>query len=73
MNKTITVILGILIVALLSAISAGITLGLIWVLWWALTKLGVIAFAFSAKTAFLMWLVLWLVKLIFDVGKEATK
>lgn len=33
MNKTITVILGILIVALLSAISTGITLGLIWVLW----------------------------------------
>lgn len=73
MNKTIAVILGILIVALLSAISAGITLGLIWVLWWALTKLGVIAFAFSAKTAFLMWLVLWLVKLIFGIGKEATK
>jgi hypothetical protein len=73
MNKTIAVILGILIVTLLSAISAGITLGLIWVLWWALTKLGVIAFAFSAKTAFLMWLVLWLVKLIFGIGKEATK
>lgn len=73
MNKTITVILGILIVALLSAISAGITLGLIWVLWWALTKLGVIAFAFSAKTAFLMWLVLWIVKLVFGIGKEATK
>lgn len=33
MNKTITVILGILIVALLSAISAGITLGFIWALW----------------------------------------
>lgn len=73
MNKTIAVILGILIVALLSAISAGITLGLIWVLWWALTKLGVIAFAFSAKTAFLMWLVLWIVKLVFGIGKEATK
>lgn len=73
MNKTITVILGILIVALLSAISAGITLGLIWVLWWALTKLGVITFAFSAKTAFLMWLVLWLVKLIFGIGKETAK
>lgn len=73
MNKTITVILGILIVALLSAISAGITLGFIWVLWWALTKLGVIAFVFSAKTAFLMWLVLWLVKLIFGVGKETAK
>lgn len=73
MNKTIAVILGILIVALLSAISAGITLGLIWVLWWALTKLGVIAFAFSAKTAFLMWLVLWIVKLVFGTGKEATK
>lgn len=73
MNKTITVILGILIVALLSAISAGITLGLIWVLWWALTKLGVIAFAFSAKTAFLMWLVLWLIKLIFGIEKETAK
>lgn len=73
MNKTITVILGILIVALLSAISAGITLGLIWVLWWALTKLGIIAFAFSAKTAVLMWLVLWIVKLLFGVGKRATK
>lgn len=73
MNKTITVILGILIVALLSAISAGITLGLIWVLWWALTKLGIIAFAFGAKTAFLMWLVLWIVKLIFGVGKETAK
>lgn len=73
MNKTIAVILGILIVTLLSAISAGITLGLIWVLWWALTKLGVIAFAFSAKTAFLMWLVLWIVKLVFGIGKEATK
>ena len=73
MNKTITVILGIFIVALLSAISAGITLGLIWVLWWALTKLGVIAFAFSAKTAFLMWLILWIVKLIFGVGKKAAK
>lgn len=73
MNKTITIILGILIVALLSAISAGITLGLIWALWWALTKLGVIAFAFSAKTAFLMWLVLWIVKLVFGIGKEATK
>lgn len=73
MNKTITIILGIFIVALLSAISAGITLGLIWVLWWALTKLGVIAFAFSVKTAFLIWLVLWIVKLVFDVGKEATK
>lgn len=73
MNKTITIILGIFIVALLSAISAGITLGLIWVLWWALTKLGVIAFAFSAKTAFLMWLVLWIVKLVFGIGKEATK
>lgn len=73
MNKTIAVILGILIVALLSAISAGITLGLIWVLWWALTKLGVIAFAFSAKTAFLMWLVLWIVKLVFGIEKEATK
>lgn len=73
MNKTITIILGIFIVALLSAISAGITLGLIWVLWWALTKLGVIAFAFSAKTAFLMWLVLWLVKLVLGVGKEVTK
>ena len=73
MNKTIAVILGIFIVALLSAISAGITLGLIWMLWWALTKLGVIAFAFSAKTAFLMWLVLWIVKLVFGIGKEATK
>lgn len=73
MNKTITVILGILIVALLSAISAGITLGLIWVLWWALTKLGIIAFAFSTKTAFLMWLILWIVKLIFGVGKETVK
>lgn len=73
MNKTIAVILGIFIVALLSAISAGITLGLIWVLWWALTKLGVIAFAFSAKTAFLMWLVLWIVKLVFGIGKEASK
>ena len=73
MNKTIAVILGILIVALLSAISAGITLGLIWVLWWALTKLGIIAFAFSAKTAFLMWLVLWIVKLVFGIEKEATK
>lgn len=73
MNKTITIILGILIVALLSAISAGITLGLIWALWWALTKLGVIAFAFSAKTAFLMWLVLWIVRLVFGIGKEATK
>lgn len=73
MNKTITVILGILIVALLSAISAGITLGLIWVLWWALTKLGIIAFTFSAKTAFLMWLILWIVKLIFGVGKETAK
>lgn len=73
MNKTITVILGILIVALLSAISAGITLGLIWVLWWALTKLGIIAFAFIAKTAFLMWLILWIVKLIFGVGKETAK
>lgn len=73
MNKTFAVILGIIIVALLSAISAGITLGLIWVLWWALTKLGVIAFAFSAKTAFLMWLVLWIVKLVFGIGKEASK
>lgn len=73
MNKTITVILGILIVALLSAISAGITLGLIWVLWWALTKLGIIAFAFSAKTAFLMWLVLWVIKLVLGVGKEVAK
>lgn len=73
MNKTIAVILGIFIVALLSAISAGITLGLIWVLWWALTKLGVIAFAFSAKTAFLMWLVLWIIKLVFGIGKEAIK
>lgn len=73
MNKTFAVILGIFIVALLSAISAGITLGLIWVLWWALTKLGVIAFAFSAKTAFLMWLVLWIVKLVFGIGKEASK
>ena len=73
MNKTFAVVLGIIIIALLSAISAGITLGLIWVLWWALTKLGVIAFAFSAKTAFLMWLVLWLVKLVLGVGKEVTK
>ena len=73
MNKTFAVILGIFIVALLSAICAGITLGLIWVLWWALTKLGVIAFAFSAKTAFLMWLVLWIVKLVFGIGKEASK
>lgn len=73
MNKTFAVILGIIIIALLSAISAGITLGLIWVLWWALTKLGVIAFAFSAKTAFLMWLVLWIVKLVFGIGKEASK
>ena len=73
MNKTITVILGILIVALLSAISAGITLGLIWALWWALTKLGIIAFAFSTKTAFLMWLILWIVKLIFGVRKETVK
>lgn len=73
MNKTITVILGILIVALLSAISAGITLGLIWVLWWALTKLGIIAFAFSAKTVFLMWLVLWIIKLVLGVGKEVAK
>ena len=73
MNKTIAVILGILIVALLSVISAGITLGLIWALWWALTKLGIIAFAFSAKTAFLMWLVLWIVKLVFGIGKEAIK
>lgn len=73
MNKTFAVILGIFIVALLSAISAGITLGLIWVLWWALTKLSVIAFAFSAKTAFLMWLVLWIVKLVFGIGKEASK
>ena len=73
MNKTFAVILGIFIVALLSAISAGITLGLIWVLWWALTKLGVIAFAFRAKTAFLMWLVLWIVKLVFGIGKEASK
>lgn len=73
MNKTFAVILGIFIVALLSAISAGITLGLIWVLWWALTKLGVIAFAFSAKTAFLMWLVLWIVKLVLGIGKEASK
>ena len=73
MNKTFAVILGIFIVALLSAISAGITLGLIWVLWWALTKLGIIAFAFSAKTAFLMWLVLWIVKLVFGIGKEASK
>lgn len=73
MNKTITVILGIFIVALLSAISAGITLGLIWVLWWALTKLGVIAFAFSAKTAFLMWLALWIVKIMFGVGREVAK
>lgn len=73
MNKTFAVILGIFIVALLSAISAGITLGLIWMLWWALTKLGVIAFAFSAKTAFLMWLVLWIVKLVFGIGKEASK
>lgn len=73
MNKTFAVVLGIIIIALLSAISAGITLGLIWVLWWALTKLGVIAFAFSAKTAFLMLLVLWLVKLVLGVGKEVTK
>lgn len=73
MNKTFAVILGIIIVALLSAISAGITLGLIWVLWWALTKLGVIAFAFSVKTAFLMWLVLWIAKIVLGVGKEVTK
>lgn len=73
MNKTIAIILGILTVALLSAIDAGITLGLIWVLWWALTKLGVIAFAFGAKTAFLIWLVLWIVKLLFGIGKKATK
>lgn len=73
MNKTIAVILGIFIVALLSAISAGITLGLIWVLWWALTKLGIIAFAFSAKTAFLMWLILWIVKLFFGVRKGTVK
>lgn len=73
MNKTIAVILGTLIVALLSAISAGITLGLIWMLWWALTKLGIIAFAFSAKTAFLMWLVLWIIKLVLGVGKEVAK
>lgn len=73
MNKTFTVVLGIIIVALLSAISAGITLGLIWVLWWALTKLGVIAFAFSAKTAFLMWLILWVAKLVLGVGKEVVK
>lgn len=73
MNKTFAVILGIIIVALLSAISAGITLGLIWALWWTLTKLGVIAFAFSAKTAFLMWLALWLIKVVLGVGKEVAK
>ena len=73
MNKTFAVILGIIIVALLSAIDAGITLGLLWVLWWALTKLGLIAFAFSAKTAFLMWLVLWLIKVVLGVGKEVSK
>ena len=73
MNKIIIVILGILVTVLLSTISAGITLGLIWVLWGVLTKLGVIAFAFSTKTAFLMWLVLWVIKLILGVKKEMTE
>lgn len=73
MNKNITVILAILVTVLLSTISAGITLGLIWVLWWALTRLGIITFAFSIKTAFLIWLVLWVVRIAFGVRKEMVK
>lgn len=73
MNKTIIVILGIFIVALLSVINAGVTLGFTWVLWWALTRLGIITFAFSIKTVFLMWLVLWIIGLAFGVEKEMIK